>query len=139
LNALDYYKKPFPKSLGFEFVKETVLPLIEKHTVSTEDKMHTFTEHIAIQTALALDCFETHNDKRKLLATGGGVYNDFLIERIQYHLPQLKIMIPDKKTIEFKEALIFALLGVLQLRNEINVLSSVTGAKHDHSSGVIYN
>lgn len=137
LNALDYYKKPFPKSLGFEFVKTTVLPLIERYTIPIEDKMHTFTEHIAIQTASALDCFKTHNDKRKLLATGGGTYNDFLMERMQSHLPQLEIIIPDKKTIEFKEALIFALLGVLKLRGELNVLSSVTGAKQDHSSGVI--
>lgn len=132
LNALEYYKKPFPKSLGFEFVKETVLPLIEKYSIPTEDKMRTFSEHIASQTAVAL-----LNKKGKLLATGGGTYNDFLIERMQYHLPNLEIIIPDKKTIEFKEALIFALLGVLKLRNEINVLASVTGAKHDHSSGVI--
>ena len=135
--GLDYYKKSFPKSLGFEFVKTTVLPLIERYTMSIEDKMHTFTEHIAIQTAVALDCFETRNEKRKLLATGGGTYNDFLMERMQYHLPQLEIIIPDKKIIEFKEALIFALLGVLKLRNEINVLSSVTGAKYDHAAGFI--
>ena len=137
LDTLDYYKKSFPKSLGFEFVKETVLPLIEKYNISIEDKMHTFTEHIAIQTASALDV-QTVNDKRKLLATGGGTYNIFLMERMQFHLPQLEIIIPDKKIIEFKEALIFALLGVLKLRNEINVLASVTGAKHDHSSGVVY-
>jgi anhydro-N-acetylmuramic acid kinase len=134
LNALDYYKKPFPKSLGFEFVKETVLPLIEKYRIPTEDKMRTFIEHIAIQTSDALPI-----KKGKLLATGGGTYNDFLMERMQFHLPQLEIIIPDKKTIEFKEALIFALLGVLKIRNEINVLSSVTGAKHDHSSGIIHN
>ena len=133
LNALDYYKKSFPKSLGFEFVKETVLPLIENHNIPTEDKMHTFTEHVAIQTTLALP-----NKTGKLLATGGGTYNDFLIERMQFHLPQLDIIIPDAKILEFKEALIFALLGVLKLRNEINVLSSVTGAKEDHSSGIIY-
>ena len=139
LNALDYYKKPFPKSLGFEFVKETVLPLIERYIISNEDKMRTFIEHITFQTAVALDCFETRNDKRKLLATGGGTYNDFLVERLQFHLPQLEIIIPDKKTIEFKEALIFGLLGVLKIRNEINVLSSVTGAKHDHSSGKIFS
>ncbi len=132
LNALDYYKKSFPKSLGFEFVKETVLPIIEKYSIPTENQMHTFTEHISFQTSLALP-----NKNGKLLATGGGAYNDFLIERIQFWLPNLEIIIPDKKTIEFKEALIFALLGVLKLRNEINVLSSVTGAKKDHSSGVI--
>ena len=143
LNALDYYKKSFPKSLGFEFVKEIVLPIIEKYSIANEDKMRTFIEHIAIQTSLALNCFshpkrQDQNEKRKLLATGGGTYNNFLMERMRFHLPQLAIIIPDKKTIEFKEALIFGLLGVLRLRNEINVLSSVTGAKHDHSSGIIY-
>ncbi|MCF6133130.1 anhydro-N-acetylmuramic acid kinase [Flavobacterium wongokense] len=133
LNALDYYKKPFPKSLGFEYVKEIVLPLIEKHSISTEDQMHTFTEHLAFQVSQALP-----NKTGKLLATGGGAYNDFLIARIKFWLPNLEIIIPDKKTLEFKEALIFALLGVLKLRNEINVLSSVTGAKQDHSSGVVF-
>ena len=134
LNGLDYYKKPFPKSLGFEFVQQTVLPLIEKYFISNEDKMSTFTEHIAIQTSLALP-----NKNGKLLATGGGTYNDFLMQRMRFHLPQLEIIIPDKKTIEFKEALIFGLLGVLKLRDEVNVLSSVTGAKKDHSSGIIYS
>ena len=133
LNALDYYKKAYPKSLGFEFVKEVVLPLIEKHSIKAEDKMHTFTEHIAVQTNLALA-----EKNGKMLITGGGAYNDFLIERMQFHLPKIEIFIPENKTLEFKEALIFALLGVLKLRNEINVLSSVTGAKSDHSSGIIY-
>ena len=133
LNALDYYKKSFPKSLGFEFVKETVLLLIEKYSIAIEDKMHTFTEHVALQTSLALP-----KKEGKLLISGGGAYNDCLIERMQFHLPNIKIIIPNNKTLEFKEALIFALLGVLKLRNEINVLSSVTGAKMDHSSGVIY-
>ena len=134
LNALDYYQKPFPKSLGFEFVKEIVLPLIEKHSISFEDKMRTFTEHIAQQIGFALPTKEG-----KILVTGGGTYNDFLIERMQYFLPKIEIIIPNSTLLEYKEALIFALLGVLKLRNEINTLSSVTGAQHDHSSGVIYN
>ena len=143
LNGLDYYKKTFPKSLGFEFVKETVLPLIEQYDIPTEDKMYTFTEHIAFQLVLALPKKVGHERKRtgeaKLLVTGGGAYNDYLIERIKFWLPDMGIVIPDNKTIEYKEALIFALLGVLKLRNEINVLASVTGAKHDHSSGIIYS
>ena len=133
LNALEYYKKSFPKSLGFEFVKEIILPLIEKYDILIEDKMHTFTEHIAFQTAIILN-----HKKGKLLITGGGAYNDFLIERMHHYLPEIKIIIPDKKILEYKEALIFALLGVLKLRNEINVLSSVTGASKDHSSGNIF-
>lgn len=133
LNALEYYQKSFPKSLGFEFVKTIVLPLMESYQIPTEDKMHTFTEHIAVQTSIALP-----NKSGKLLVTGGGAYNNFLIERIQFHVPELTIVIPNAKMLEYKEALIFALLGVLKLRNEINVLSSVSGAKHDHSSGIIY-
>ena len=133
LNALDFYQKKHPKSLGFEFVKETVLPIIESFGITIEDKLHTFSEHVALQIALALP-----NKNRSLYITGGGAYNDFLIERIQFHLPEMKIIIPENKILEFKEALIFALLGVLKLRGEINVLSSVTGAKIDHSSGYVY-
>jgi anhydro-N-acetylmuramic acid kinase len=133
LNQLEFYSKPFPKSLGFEFVKETVLPILESYSISTEDKMRTFTEHIAFQIGEILK-----TKSGKLLVSGGGVYNDFLIERMKAHLPTIEIIIPNEKTIKFKEALIFALLGVLKLRNEINVLASVTGAKQDHSSGAIY-
>jgi anhydro-N-acetylmuramic acid kinase len=134
LNTLDYYKKQFPKSLGFESVKQIILPIIERHLITIEDKMYTFTEHIAFQIANALPV-----KKGKLLITGGGAYNDFLINRIQFYLPSMEIVIPDNKTLEYKEALIFGLLGVLKLRNEVNVLSSVTGARADHSSGVVYN
>jgi anhydro-N-acetylmuramic acid kinase len=133
LNALDFYKKSYPKSLGFEFVKTTILPIIEKYQIPIEDKLRTFAEHCAMQIALALP-----KKSGSLFITGGGAYNDFLIEKIQFFLPEMRIVIPDKKTIEFKEALIFALLGVLKLRNEINVLASVTGATHNHSSGEIY-
>lgn len=134
LNALDYYQKKHPKSLGFEFVKEIILPTIENYPIPIEDKLHTFTEHVALQIALALP-----NKNGSLFITGGGAYNDFLVERIQMHLPKMKIIIPSAKILEFKEALIFGLLGVLKLRGEINVLSSVTGAKTDHSSGIIYS
>lgn len=139
LNALDFYQQKSPKSLGFEFVKEIILPIIESFDISVEDKLRTFTEHVALQISLALNCFENPNDKKlQLLITGGGAYNDFLMERIQHYLPEMKIIIPSAKILEFKEALIFALLGVLKLRDEINVLSSVTGAKADHSTGEIF-
>lgn len=134
LNALDFYRKPYPKSLGFEYVKETILPLMEQHPMATQDKMRTFTEHIAIQIAKALP-----QKKGTLLITGGGAYNEFLIQKIQSNLPQMQIVIPEKNILEFKEALIFGLLGVLKLRGETNVLASVTGANYDHSSGVIFN
>jgi len=134
LNALPFYQAKHPKSLGFEFVKETVLPLIDQHELPELDVLATFTKHIAFQIGQALPI-----PKGNLLITGGGAYNHFLIELIKENLPEIKVGVPDAKTIEFKEALIFGLLGVLKLRNEINVLASVTGARHNHSSGRIYD
>jgi anhydro-N-acetylmuramic acid kinase len=133
LNALEFYQQKFPKSLGLEFVKGIVLPIIENFKIPIEDKLRTFTEHVALQTAMALPI-----KKGRILITGGGAYNNFIIERIQSYLPEIEIIIPSAKILEFKEALIFALLGVLKLQDEINVLSSVTGAKRNHSSGEIY-
>jgi anhydro-N-acetylmuramic acid kinase len=72
------------------------------------------------------------------LITGGGAYNNHLINIIGHMLDEVDIVVPDDKTIQFKEALIFGLLGVLKLRNEVNVLGNVTGATHDHSSGYIF-
>lgn len=134
LNALEFYRLPYPKSLGFEFVKETVLPLMDRHDVSAKDKIATFTEHVAQQVANTIKGI----GQGELLITGGGAYNDFLIDRLKQLLPGTAIVVPDDKTIQFKEALIFALLGVLRLEGDINVLSSVTGATHDHSSGFVY-
>lgn len=131
LNALDFYKKNYPKSLGFEFVKETVLPITENY--ETKEVLRTFSEHIAFQISSTIQ-----QKNSKLLITGGGAYNDFLIDQIRHYLLEFDIVIPDKKTIEYKEALIFALLGYLKLQNKINVLSSVTGAERNHSSGIVY-
>ena len=133
LNSIDFYKKKYPKSLGIEFVNSTIIPLINCFSISIEDKLHTFVEHIAIQIAMALS-----KKDGKMLVTGGGAYHLFLLERMKDYLPTMEIIVPDAKTLEFKEALIFGLLGVLRLRNEINVLSSVTGAKNDHCSGMVY-
>ena len=133
LNELEYYKKSFPKSLGIEDVRDILLPLLNSYSIPTEDKMRTFVEHIATQIAAVLP-----DKKHSILISGGGVYNIFLIERLKWLSPNSEIVIPEPKIIEFKEALIFAFLGLLKLRGEINVLSSVTGASKDHSSGRIF-
>jgi len=134
LESLDFYMAPYPKSLGLEFVKQTVIPLIENYNIQTEDKLHTFTEHIASQIAQVM----AKNKRGSLLVTGGGAYNTYLLGRMQESMLNTIISVPDDNTIQFKEALIFALLGVLKLRGDINVLGSVTGAVRDHSSGKIF-
>ncbi len=131
LNRLEYYSNIGPKSLGLEWVQHEIFPLLESSGSSLKDILHTFIEHIAIQLASQL------SEGNSVLITGGGVYNKYLIRRLK-KLTKIEIIIPSPKLIEYKEALIFGLLGVLKLRNENNCLSSVTGAKKDHSSGEIF-
>ena len=138
LNDLDYYKKKFPKSLGREDVEINFIPVVEFQTVSTEDMLRTFCEHIAIQISNVIASYPQLPTPNSLLfITGGGALNKFLIGRIE-KLSALKIIIPDKKIIEYKEALIFAFLGVLRWRGEVNCLKSVTGAIRDNCGGAIY-
>ncbi len=131
LNQISYYFEKPPKSLGLEWVKKEVFPLLNASDCSIKDKISTMTYHIATQIA---SVFEFPS---KVLVSGGGTYNIFLLEEIKQQTIS-KLYVPDTILIEYKEALIFALLGVLKLRNEINCLSSVTGAKQDHSSGQIF-
>jgi len=132
LNQLSFYKDVPPKSLGFEFIQDTILPLIDKYSLEVKDVLRTFLEHSAIQIG------EVLNTSGKCLTTGGGVFNTFLIERIKVH-SETEIYIPSKQIADYKEALIFAFLGYLKNLNQVNCLSSVTGAKRDHSSGIIHN
>jgi len=136
LNGLAFYAAPYPKSLGYEFVKQTILPIIEQHEDTPQNNLATFTEHVAIQIAHVV---LLRGATGSLLVTGGGAYNKTLIERMQQLMPAISIVVPNDKTIQYKEALIFALLGVLKMRNEVNVLCSVTGAAKDHTSGIIYD
>ncbi|MDP3353766.1 MAG: anhydro-N-acetylmuramic acid kinase [Flavobacteriaceae bacterium] len=131
LNQLPFYINSSPKSLGVEFVMSEILPIINKYSISEKDILRTFVEHIAIKIA------EKVNPSKKILVTGGGTYNLFLINRIR-ELSKSIIVIPSDLLINYKEALIFALLGVLRVEGKINCLKSVTGAIKDHSSGIIY-
>lgn len=135
LNNLAFYQTPPPKSLGIEWVKSTILPLLEQTDLSSIDILSTYTQHTAHQLAKSIKQFDHQS---KVLITGGGAYNHFLIDSVR-NLVDSSLIIPDPKLVDYKEALIFGLLGVLKLRGEINVLKSVTGASRDHSSGVIYS
>ncbi|WP_416448435.1 anhydro-N-acetylmuramic acid kinase [Leeuwenhoekiella sp. A2] len=137
LNALPFYTAPFPKSLGLEWVKENIFPLIESSGLSSEIVIATFTEHMAQQIAAIFSLKAKSKEELKIIATGGGAFNKHLIRRIEI-LSQQKITIPQKQIVEFKEALIFGFMGVLRLRNMNNVLRSVTGAIEDHCSGKIF-
>ncbi len=130
LNSLEFYKKSHPKSLGIEWCNENIFPLFGN--IEALDVLATFTEHAAQQISTVFN----ENHLKNVLYTGGGTYNQFLTEKIR-NKTNTEIIIPPKELIEYKEALIFAFMGVLKLNNEINVLSSATGSSHDHCSGII--
>ena len=129
LNNLDFYKQHSPKSLGREWVESEINPLISADYKIT-DILHTFCEHIAIQLGQLLISDKT-------LFTGGGAFNNYLMSRIEHHASS-NIIIPSNEIINYKEALIFAFLGLLRIRNEDNCLQSVTGASKDNCGGVIF-
>jgi anhydro-N-acetylmuramic acid kinase len=131
LNSLSYFHKPIPKSLGREFFENEFLPLLSGQSENIADLMATVSEHIAMQIA------RTMNESSPILVTGGGAYNHHLITRLR-SCTKSEVVIPNDRIVSFKEALIFAFLGVLRMRGEVNCLSQVTGAPHDHVSGAIY-
>lgn len=139
LNQLDFYNLSAPKSLGYEWVSEVVFPILKEAEKSAEDLLNTFCHHIAQQIRLSLEPFSGAN-QQSLLVTGGGAYNTFLIKLLQEELKTLdiKVVIPGKQILEYKEALIFALLGVLRIRGEVNTLASVTGARANSCGGQVF-
>lgn len=133
LNELDFYQLKGPKSLGREWFEEEFLPLINSFQLSPADTLRTLYEHVSDQLSLAVDQYP----KGRILITGGGAHNVFLIELFSEKTKH-KTIVPSAQIIDFKEAIIFAFLGVLRLREEPNCLKSVTGADRDHSGGVIF-
>ncbi len=132
LEKLEYYQLDPPKSLGIEWVDEYIFPLINKYfDYPIEDLLNTLSNHIANQISNNLKNLD------KVLVSGGGAYNDYLIHLIRSKTDS-EIIISSKNIIEFKEALIFAFLGVLRNLNINNCYSSVTGASKDHCSGKIF-
>ncbi|WP_321996097.1 anhydro-N-acetylmuramic acid kinase [Draconibacterium orientale] len=131
LNALSYYHQKPPKSLGREWIEAEFLPILNASELNTQDKMRTIYEHIAVQITKDL------SGEGKMLVTGGGAFNSFLIERMQA-LTTTEIVLPEPDLIDYKEAIVFAFMGVLRLREQVNCLASVTGARKDSCGGVIF-
>jgi len=133
LNEQEFYQQKGPKSLSRDWFDEESLPLIQSFQLSPVDILRTLYEHVSDQLSLAVDRYP----KGQMLITGGGAHNVFLIEQFSEKTKH-KTIVPSSQLIDFKEAIIFAFLGVLRLREEPNCLKSLTGADYDHCGGVIY-
>ena len=128
-----FYKKKFPKSLAIEDYNRWYEPIINGHDISIEDKLHTAGFQMCQNITNLINTKINH----RVLVTGGGAYNSFWIKTMKKM--GVNIILPSQLIIEYKEALIFAFLGVLKIRNQVNTLSSVTGASKDLVSGIIYD
>lgn len=143
LNLPGYLHQAYPKSLDNSFSGQIMLPILSASEISVADKLRTYTEHIAYQIAEHIHqisqrektIFGTHE---KMLVTGGGAFNRFLIERIKAAC-NIEVIVPTAEVVKFKEAIVIALMGVLRMRNQANVLKTVTGASRDTCGGAVYN
>lgn len=132
LNNLSFYSKAYPKSLGREWFENTFPGIIKRHYCNDNDYLRTITEHIAIQISDIINRENLSN----VLVTGGGAFNKFLVSLLKSRCRPF-LCLPSKEIIIYKEAIVFAFLGTLRWKNEINCLASVTGAAQNNSSGLI--
>ena len=132
LNRTGYYSKDPPKSLSREWFESEFLRLFEHSDISTEDKLATAYDHIACQIAQVLNSYKI----KKVLVTGGGALNRFLINRCKSKT-DAEIILPEKAILKYKEALIFACLGLLRVKNQINCMASITGATGNSVCGAV--
>lgn len=133
LNSLEYYKLNYPKSLGREWFETIFLKNISVFKIDANDLLRTIYEHFAIQLSSVIE----NKNSKTVLVTGGGAFNSFLIEILKTKT-KANIILPDQNLINFKEALIFAFLGLLRVNELTNSLATVTGAKKDNCGGSIY-
>jgi anhydro-N-acetylmuramic acid kinase len=144
LNGLSYYSQAYPKSLSNEFGLNEVYPVILHACLSVNDALATYAEHIAVQISASLISLKKQVSKKgesNLLITGGGAHNRFLIERLTSKVSpaDIKCIIPSESLVDYKEALIIALMGALRWREDVNVLHTVTGASKDSINGAVWS
>jgi anhydro-N-acetylmuramic acid kinase len=142
LNQLLYYQQPYPKSLSNDMGTDVIFPMLMATGRSVPDLLHTYTRHIAFQIGQAMEAHlaEFASLGSDLLVTGGGAFNDFLMGCLQAELGPMRVEVekPDDRLVNFKEAMIMGLLGVLRWREDPTALASVTGASRDSIGGALW-
>ncbi len=140
LNNAAYYRQSAPKSLSNEAARDLVFPQLLLTEHSTQDMLHTVTQLIAGRIAAAVSQYPHGKGQATLLATGGGAFNTYLMMILEQELApyNVQVVVPDANVVKYKEALVMALIGILRWREEVNVLSSVTGAARDSVGGALW-
>jgi anhydro-N-acetylmuramic acid kinase len=145
VNELSYHHARYPKSLDNTWLQENILPIYLMAEDTIQNKIRTACEQLAQQTAFAIQQIIKKENLAvkpfKIFVTGGGAFNQFLMERVGVVCNQYfptEIVVPSPEIVEYKEALLMALMGVLRVENKVNVMRSVTGAKRDTIGGAIW-
>jgi anhydro-N-acetylmuramic acid kinase len=143
LNSLPFLAQPYPKSLSNQWVQENPVKICQNSPAPVQGKLHTVCRHIAVQLknsiSQIIDKEALTNENYRLLATGGGVFNGFLMDCIKAEIGHVEVVIPAPEHVKFKEACLMALLGVMRLEGAPNCISSVTGASRDAVGGAVYS
>lgn len=144
LNQLDFYAQPYPKSLGNEYGYQTLIPLMESYaSLSIAEQLASMAQHIAQQIAKSVQQISQQeqlviNKQASMLLSGGGAFNQYLVQQIRQYCHPLQVTCPDANTINYKEALLMAFMAVLRLQKQVNCLRSVTGATIDTVGGEVH-
>lgn len=130
-----FFHQPPPKSAGREqFGSEFVARyFLARRRARFGDLVRTALELTAKSIADALARFVFPRAKiHRLIVSGGGANNRFLIRRLGELLPELSVGLSDRYglPVDAKEAIAFAVLADRTLRGLAGNLPSVTGARH---------
>ena len=99
-------------SLGREIFEERIKPILDDPNIQLKDKLRTMTLSSAKEIALAIS---SQKKRCNVLCTGGGAFNSFFISQLLDQCgDNITLIIPDSEVIKFKEAIVFAFLGVLR-------------------------
>ena len=139
LDALPYHHQPYPKSLSNQWVIEQLWPLLAQHSGTVKDRLHTFTTWLAGK--ITRDMRQTGGGaagEMKLLVSGGGARNTFLVDRFRTHLTRVSVEVAEGYVGDFKEAALIALCALFREQGLPNSLASATGARHDTVNGALH-
>jgi len=130
-----YITRSHPKSLDNEEVKNEWTKVIDKFELTTRDSLYTYVEFLSLE--LQKTFAQAGKSKGKILLSGGGTHNKYLIERFKFHNPEIEFVFPQDQTINFKEAVLIAYAALLKSLETPNFIASVTGSSHDVIGGTL--
>lgn len=139
LNSDPYHHLAFPKSLDNNYVRNNFIRKLDKSTIAVEDKLATCVQYIAEALKREIAAIIKGDNINEILVTGGGAYNDYLLDLLQQELGSIKLVLPKDDIIQHKESMLMALCGYLFLNKKPNSFASATGASEDTINGVLHH